>query len=611
MKSIMLGFDAFDPELFERLHNQGKMPNLTKYVEKTGYSRFKIANPPQSEVSWTSIATGLNPGGHGIFDFVHRDPESYNLFVSLLPTKSSVLGTTFIHPFQAETFFSAAVKDGYPATSLWWPATFPARQGSPVHTVPGLGTPDVFGQLGVGHLFSFEPVNDHHIRKTRISPLTSLGKDRYSGKITGPTSQGSPSANPACLEVNLTILEEELANLQIGKLTLQLKEGMWTPILELKFNLGRLASIKVLTQAILTRTHPYPELYFAPLQIHPFSSPWPYGTPKGFLKDICRSSGLFPTSGWPQDTTALEEGILTDEQFLDLCNQIFTERANIFLDQLEKFQEGILACVFDTLDRVQHMFWKTRPDIIEKWYLKLDQLAGLVNQKVASRSDEGKTRLLILSDHGFKGFDYQVHLNRWLISNGYLSAKPDSGVNNLASADWGKSQAYALGLNSLYLNLEGREKEGIIPSAEKTSLLNKIQGELECWSGPDRKPIFHQVHLNQDVFSGPLSSHGPDIVLGFTPGYRASRETGLGGWKDDSIEENTGHWEADHCFDAETVPGVIFLNQGLENISYPSYLDIPQIMLGRNTDGKLSSTPVLSDEDQEILRERLKGLGYL
>jgi len=481
----------------------------------------------------------------------------------------------------------------------------------PVHTIPGLGTPDVFGQLGVGHLFSFEPADDHRIRKTRTSPLFRLGKDRYSGKIASPASQRSPSANPTRLEVNLTILEEGLANLQIGKLPIQLKEGIWSPILELKFNLGRLASIKTVTRVILIRTHPYPELYFTPLQIHPLKSPWPYGTPKGFLKEICRSYGLFPTSGWPQDTTALEEGILTDEQFLDLCNQIFTQRVNIFLGQLEKFHEGILSCVFDSLDRVQHMFWKTRPDIIEKWYLKLDQLAGLVNQKVASHSDEGKTRLLILSDHGFKQYDYQVHLNHWLIRKGYLSINIDSGVNDLTASDWGKSRAYAIGLNSLYLNLAGREKKGVIPPAEKTGLLNKIQAELDCWSGPDRKPIFHKVYLSQDVFSGPLTDHGPDIVLGFNPGYRASRETGLGGWKDDSIEKNTGHWEADHCFDAETVPGVIFLNHGLENFSDPSYLDIPRIMLDRNIDGKLSAAPVLSDEDQEALRERLIGLGYL
>ena len=121
MKTILVGFDAFDPNFFENLHNAGKTPHLSKYLASGSYSPFQVTNPPQSEVSWTSIATGLNPGGHGMFDFVHRNPKTYGQFVSLLPTKNSVLGTQFTPPYNAETIFEAAVKDGYPATSLWWP----------------------------------------------------------------------------------------------------------------------------------------------------------------------------------------------------------------------------------------------------------------------------------------------------------------------------------------------------------------------------------------------------------------------------------------------------------------------------------------------------------
>src|SRR3972149_3056344 len=119
MRTIIIGFDAFDAGLFERLHSEGKLPHLSKYVEKGGYARLTISNPAQSEVSWTSIATGLNPGGHGLFDFVHRNPANYALHVSLLPTKQSAVGTQFVPPHNAHTLFDQAVQDGYPATSLW------------------------------------------------------------------------------------------------------------------------------------------------------------------------------------------------------------------------------------------------------------------------------------------------------------------------------------------------------------------------------------------------------------------------------------------------------------------------------------------------------------
>ena len=76
LKTIIAGFDAFDPNQFERMTEAGKLPNLSKFVQADGYRHFSVANPPQSEVSWTSIATGLNPGGHGIFDFLHRTEKN-------------------------------------------------------------------------------------------------------------------------------------------------------------------------------------------------------------------------------------------------------------------------------------------------------------------------------------------------------------------------------------------------------------------------------------------------------------------------------------------------------------------------------------------------------
>ena len=90
MRVVIIGLDAFEPRRFERLYEEGRLPNLARYVDVNAYARFAVSNPPQSEVSWTSIATGLNPGGHGMFDFVHRNPANYALNVSLLPTKSGI-----------------------------------------------------------------------------------------------------------------------------------------------------------------------------------------------------------------------------------------------------------------------------------------------------------------------------------------------------------------------------------------------------------------------------------------------------------------------------------------------------------------------------------------
>src|SRR5512137_786917 len=168
MRTIIVGFDSFDPGVFESLQEAGKTPNLAKFVEDGGYSRLEVCSPPQTEVSWTSIATGVDPGSHGIFDFVHRDPQTYLPYVSLLPTKQTMVGEQFLPPYTTKTLFHEAAEMGYPATALWWPALFPARPELPVATIPGLGTPDIRGQLGVGTYFTSEPEEK---KKTKVIAL--------------------------------------------------------------------------------------------------------------------------------------------------------------------------------------------------------------------------------------------------------------------------------------------------------------------------------------------------------------------------------------------------------------------------------------------------------
>lgn len=604
MRTLIIGLDAFDPLFFEQLHSKGKTPNLSKLVQSEGYSRFQVADPPQSEVSWTSIATGMNPGGHGMFDFVHRNPSNYSLQVSLLPTQKNLLGTKFIPPYNARTIFDEVVNDGYPATSLWWPATFPARYASPVETIPGLGTPDILGRLGVGVYFSPEQQTVNSDRKTPTQLLAKKSASLYSGILEGPANKEGNVNISFELEIDV----KQSATLRIGKQRIKLIHGKWSEIFELPFSVGFGMTVKAISRAILTCLDPV-GLYFLPLQLHPLSSPWPYSTPKGFIQDQWKSSGPFLTLGWPQDTTALNEDFINDNQFLRLCEMIDDERERVLTRSLNTFDEGLLACVFDSLDRVQHMFWKGREDVLEAWYIKLDRLIGRILEKTSRRNN---TKVLILSDHGFGRFDYKVHLNRWLIDHGYMSTDNASDSGDLKNVDWLKTHAYALGLNSLYLNIVGREGKGQVSEDQSINLLNKLKEELLRWKGPDGGQVVQKILIRSEAFQGPLAEHGPDLFIGYQPPYRGSAETGLGQWKSEAIQSNREHWGADHCFNSNAVPGVIFSTDGLTNWSTPSYRNIPAMTLGKDLKSQNSAPPPsYSDEDQEDVEKRLKDLGYL
>lgn len=601
MKTVILGLDAFDPNLFEQLSDEGKLPYLSRYRDDGKYSRFTVSSPPQSEVSWTSIATGLNPGGHGMFDFVHRDPSNYGLIVSLLPTQKSIVGTQFARPYNAKTIFDQAVSDGYPATSLWWPATFPAKPQSPVHSIPGLGTPDILGQLGVGTLFTLPNEKPTKVEKTRHVVLERKRKGEYSADFPGPLRKRKGEMQPATVPLSVTIDGSE-AKITVGKERVTVAVGQWSPIVTLTFKMGWLFSVRAITRLIVS-TEPTVQIYALPLQIDLTKTLWHTATPPRWAKQLWREHGPFLTLGWPQDTTGLEEGCITDEQFLALCTDIVKAREAVLMGEIGRFREGIIGCIFDTLDRIQHMFWRDRPDIVAAWYEKLDGLVGRVQQRLQA------DQLLIVSDHGFSDFHTKAHLNRWLRDNGYLTIHGDN--ETFRNIDWSQTTAYAIGLNSLYLNLQGREGQGIVSPDERATLLNEISAKMTRWQDESGGSVVRQLLAREEAFDGALVEYAPDLVVGYAPGYRASSQTGLGEWGNHALEANHDHWGADHCIDASAVSGVIFAQRDLVNFPNPSYRDIPALAIGKNPDGSNVKPPPTSADDDALIEERLKGLGYL
>ena len=604
MKTLLIGFDSFDPAVFEELAGQNQLPNFETFTDQGGYSKLQVCSPPQTEVSWTSIATGVDPGSHGIFDFVHRDPATYIPYVSILPTRKGTLGEQFVPPYTTKTFFEEAASMGYPATALWWPAMFPARPELPVMTIPGLGTPDIRGQLGVGTLLTSE---EESKKKTTVIKLTSIGKNLYQADLPGPQTSGRDGPRTIHLPLEVDVIDPQTARLTIDKQQVQLHLDEWSDIVELRFKAGMLFNVHAITRFIATSLNGVVRIYSLPLQIHPLHSTWFYASSNSFSKKLWNEVGPFLTLGWPQDTTALEDGCISDEQFLDLCQQIFNRRIQILYFLMNNFREGVLASIFDDLDRIQHMFFHNRKDIVHDWYKRLDRFMGDLNQQADQWND--KHRYLIMSDHGFSQFTKKVHLNRWLLEQNYLCMK--NGGDDLNGVDWKKTKAYAVGLNSIYLNIAGREGQGSVPVDEIEALLNDIQNKLLAWMDGDQNPI-QKIRLKHETFNGPFTRFGPDLVVGYAPGYRASAETGLGKIPATGLELNTDHWGADHCMDSDVVPGVIFANRDLRDFGAISFRDIPFLAIGKHLDQSNIKPPSqATGEGQNDVEERLKGLGYL
>ncbi len=298
----------------------------------------------------------------------------------------------------------------------------------------------------------------------------------------------------------------------------------------------------------------------------------------------------------PEDTKAIEEGRTDEEAFISMCDEIIEEQEKMLWYELDRFKEGVLASAFFSTDRIQHIFWVTRdPEhplydkeyaekyghVIDDCYKKMDKILGEVMQKV-----DDETAFIVFSDHGFTSFRRTVHINSWLVENGYMTLTqkiaPDDkeGGALFQYVDWKKTKAFALGFGSIYLNLKGREKNGIIKAgAEAESVANEIIDKLTQLKDPkDGKSVVKNVYKNTDIYSGAQLSGSSDLIVGFEDGFRSSWQTAIGGAPADLIDDNLKKWSGDHIVDPSIVPGIILTNFKIEREN-PELIDIAPTVL--------------------------------
>jgi predicted AlkP superfamily phosphohydrolase/phosphomutase len=214
---------------------------------------------------------------------------------------------------------------------------------------------------------------------------------------------------------------------------------------------------------------------------------------------------------------------------------------------------------------------------LEEFYQQLDQVLGEVLAKIDS-----ETTLLVLSDHGFAPYRRSFNLNTWLLNNGYIALQSGSAPDAnepFAEVDWSRTRAYGLGLNGLYVNLRGREREGIVETAQSDALLREIRQKLtEVRDPKDNSQVMTRVDLASEAYQGPYARTGPDGLVGYNRGYRAGWKTILGTFPSEVLEDNANAWSGDHCMDYTKVPGVLLSNRKIDAQS-PALTDIAPTIL--------------------------------
>ena len=186
---VLLGFDGQDPRVTERLFAEGKLPNFQRLADSGGYARLATTNPAQSPVAWMTLATGVNPGHHGVFDFLRPVPQRMSIELAVLrPRRQPSGGPAFERVREAEAFWDITTAAGIYTSVIRWPVTFPAEQVTG-HFISGLGTPDIQGRLGKYAYFTTRDADPGDKAPDKMHKLCKEGA-RWVGHLEGPTVAG-------------------------------------------------------------------------------------------------------------------------------------------------------------------------------------------------------------------------------------------------------------------------------------------------------------------------------------------------------------------------------------------------------------------------------------
>jgi predicted AlkP superfamily phosphohydrolase/phosphomutase len=418
---VILCFDGVDAHVVEEMMAKGRLPNLAALAGRGGYSPLTPTVPAQTPVSWSTFATGLDPGGHEIFDFLKRNPAdriptfavaeeterplllgrrnpaaaaaaALAIFVmpsllflrrrhraafvlfDLLGAAAAVGAFLAVKAWvpevlpgvhnnrRGQTFWSVATAN--PATVMRMPVTFPPESFGGGRLLAGLGVPDISGRIGKPAFYTSDPFysvregNDFSIDLVRLPANTG----RIETKIVGPPGKLFGRTGWIELPLALTVsASPDRLTIETGGRTVALAAGQWSDWVSLPFRVNPLITVHGYARFRVESVQPEVNLYLSPIQFDPEHLPpgFELSSPPRFARDLVANFGRYKTMGWAVDTWSIQSGTLKEQAFLeDVAATVQQERR--MLAALLKDKQRLLVHYFEFPDRIGHVFWRLR-----------------------------------------------------------------------------------------------------------------------------------------------------------------------------------------------------------------------------------------------------------
>ena len=634
---VVLGIDGMDPEILADV--VARYPERTKNFQRLigagdGIGVLRTSTPPQSPVAWSNFITGRNPGGHGVYDFFHRDPETYLYAPSTVVSEAGgeigipltgmkvPTGGSSASNRTGRAFWSILADAGVPADLYRVPINYPVEPSKGV-SFPGMLTPALDSAYGMYTVFTTDPPAKMETNGGRFRAVReSMGAIR--AQLPGPKNvfkDGEPEAT-----VPLTVYIDErsgTATIEVGTERVVMQPGRWSRFCRVSFEMLPLGAMNLngMVRFYLRSIEPEFVLYASPVNFDPVAPADAISLPETAAADLAEAIGDYYTQGMAEEVSALKDEAITDAEFMGQAELVYLERRRMLDHALDRYttnpEGGLLFFYVSSVDLPMHMMWRhsdpehpsydaelaredstwwsdregsTWSDIIDDLYLKIDPFVGTVLDRVGDDAT-----VMLMSDHGFAPYRRKFSLNTWLLENGYLFLKEDAEREKPeddpsltkvfidSAVDWSRTRAYGMGFNGLYLNLRGREAQGIVEAGEEaTMLLAELKERLEAARDVERgnERVVIAADLATDVYAGgERLDEAPDIVVGYNSGYGNSDEASQGLIPHAVLSDNVGGtFNGSHLMHPSVVHGVLVTNRPV-SLQDPALEDLTTTIL--------------------------------
>ncbi len=470
------------------------------------------------------------------------------------------------------------------------PATFPAPNVEEGQILGGRGTPDIRGSLGTYSYFTdasgSEGVRDTERGGKVISLKFEGGKtETY---IFGPQNKLFQESKPVHLPLTLVKEGTDYLTIEAADKMETLQVGQWSNWFAFDFEFNPAFRLRGMSRFKLLALKPHVKLYMPPIHVNPEHAPMKISHPQDHAKSLFERFGLFPTIGRLGSGAALADGLVDEATFLqDLYFSVgkLEEMLYIFLDDK---QTRLFIQVFDFTDEAGQAFgWQgeaNQPEngnALRDAYIRMDKIVGKTMKKL-----EANTIFMVLSSHGIAPVHKSMNINRWLVENGFMVLTSEKGsmrtMEDLMgngrfwdNVDWSHTKAYALGFGGIYLNLQEREKNGIVSPEEVEWVQSEIIKKLEAFTDEEtgERPVF-KVYKREEIYSDFDERTVPDLRLATNKGYEVSLQTSLGGIPPKVLVAKSRKGSGGNdSLDPSQVPGFLLINKKVE-LKKPHLLDI-------------------------------------